>query len=115
MKNLNNSQELKDMEKDVCFLLKAHAVNIFAQDILAPWVAQESLNMNHLYHDLGFQSRTEMGRFMNKNFPTLASQKPKDKLWKKFIYDEIGKVAPACISCDDQMNCFKCILAEQSA
>ncbi len=107
--------ELKIMEEEVRQLLQAHAVNAYAQGILAPWIAYESLKMNHLYHDLGFKSRTEMGKFMKTNFPTLAAQKPKDKLWKKFIYDEIGKVAPACFSCDDSVNCFKCLLEEMSA
>jgi len=41
--------------------------------------------------------------------------KPKDKLWKKFLYDAIGMVAPACVACDDQEHCFTCILAEASA
>lgn len=103
------------MEKEVCALLQSYAVNPFAKMVLAPWVAYESLKMNHLYQDLGFKSRTEMGRFMSKNFPEFAARKPKDKLWKKFIYDEIGRIAPACVSCDDQMNCFKCLVSELSA
>ncbi|MDX1296340.1 MAG: nitrogen fixation protein NifQ [Sulfurimonadaceae bacterium] len=86
--------EINMMEGEVRELLQEHAVNCHAKNVLAPWVAYESLKMNHLYEDLGFKSRTEMGRFMKKNFPSLASQKPKDKLWKKFIYDEIGKQGP---------------------
>ena len=52
---------------------------------------------------------------MMKNFPTLAKQKPKEKLWKKFIYDEIGQVAPACADCSDQLTCFSCLVSELSA
>ena len=107
--------ELLKMERDVCDLLRYHAVNPYVNDVLAPWVAKKSLEMNHLYEDLGFKSRTEMGKFMKKNFPTLAATKPKDKLWKKFLYDEIGQIAPACAECDDQATCFKCILQEMSA
>lgn len=107
--------ELKIMEKEVLSLLQSFAVNFHARNILAPWIAYESLKMGHLYHDLGLKSRTDMGKFMKKNFPLLAEQKPKDKLWKKFIYDEIGRVAPACASCDDQMNCFRCLVSELSA
>jgi nitrogen fixation protein NifQ len=107
--------EIVMMEREVCDLLRTHAVNGFVSEVLAPWVAFESLKMNHLYEDLGFKSRTEMGRFMKKNFPELAVQKPKEKLWKKFLYDEIGRIAPACVTCDDQATCFKCILQEMSA
>lgn len=107
--------DLKKVEKEVCDLLQMHSVNSFARDVLAPWVAHKSLEMGHLYSDLGLESRTEMGRFMQRNFPTLAQNKPKDKLWKKFIYDEIGKIAPACENCSDNISCFGCITDEINA
>jgi nitrogen fixation protein NifQ len=103
------------MYEDVKALLAKHAVNSHAKYILAPHVARVSLEMNHLYEDLGFKSRTQMGKFMSKNFPILAAQKPKEKLWKKFLYDEIGAIAPACAECHDQESCFTCILKEMSA
>jgi nitrogen fixation protein NifQ len=56
-----------------------------------------------------------MGAYMSQHFPQLAQLKPKDKLWKKFLYDSIGKVAPACASCNDQEHCFTCLIAEASA
>jgi nitrogen fixation protein NifQ len=103
------------MYDEIRMMLASHAVNGFAQMVLAPLVARTSLEMNHLYEDLGFKSRSEMGRFMMRNFPGLAKQKPKDKLWKKYLYDCIGAVAPACATCDDQATCFKCIMQELSA
>ena len=109
------NEELKIMEDEVFALLHSYGVNAFAQNILARWVAHKSLEMNHMYQDLGFKSRTQMGEFMKKNFPEFAAKKPKDKLWKKFIYDEIGRVAPACATCDDQATCFRCMVSEVSA
>ena len=103
------------MEEEVCLLLQQHASSVYAKEILAPKVAKTSLMMNHLYEDLGFKSRTQMGAFMKENFSNLAQQKPKEILWKKFIYDSIGKVAPACADCSDSLTCFKCILQEASA
>jgi len=103
------------MYEEIRELLVAHANNDYARDTIAPMVALKSLEMNHLYEDLGMKSRTEMGKFMAKHFPTLAANKPKDKLWKKYLYDAIGKVAPACATCNDQLTCFACILKEQSA
>ena len=107
--------EHKIMYDDIRALLASHAVNGFSEMVLAPLVARTSLEMNHLYQDLGFKSRTEMGRFMMRNFPELARNKPKEKLWKKYLYDCIGAVAPACASCDDQASCFRCIMQEISA
>lgn len=110
---MNKEHEI--MYEDVRALLASYAVNGFAEMVLAPLVARTSLEMNHLYEDLGFKSRTEMGRFMKRNFPGLAEEKPKEKLWKKYLYDCIGAVAPACATCDDQATCFKCIMQELSA
>lgn len=107
--------ELEIMEKDIAALLYQYGVNAYSQTILGKWIAYESLKMNHMYEDLGFKSRTEMGKFMKKNYPLLAAKKPKDKLWKKFLYDEIGKVAPACATCNDQLTCFSCLVSELSA
>lgn len=96
------------MEEAVTSLLRSHAVSEFAVHTVAPLVAKKSLMMNHLYQDLGFKNRLEMGKFMKTYFPTLAASKPKDKLWKKYIYDLIGEVAPACFDCRDQAGCFAC-------
>lgn len=110
---MNREHEL--MYNDVKTLLTGYAVNDYAATVLAPMVARRSLEMNHLYEDMGFASRTEMGKFMAKNFPELAAEKPKEKLWKKYLYDRIGSIAPACATCDDQLTCFRCILKELSA
>ncbi|MCX6074859.1 MAG: nitrogen fixation protein NifQ [Campylobacterales bacterium] len=95
--------------------LKKHAIDDEARYIIAPLIARKSLEMNHLYQDLGFKSRVQMGSYMKQHFPHLADLKPKDKLWKKFLYDSIGKVAPACATCDDQEHCFTCLISEASA
>lgn len=109
------TKEHETMYENIRELLASYAVNGFAKVVLAPLVARTSLEMNHLYADLGFKSRTEMGRFMKRNFPVLSMQKPKEKLWKKYLYDRIDAVAPACATCDDQATCFKCIMQELSA
>ncbi len=95
--------------------LKKYAIDDESRYVIAPLIAYKSLEMNHLYQDLGFKSRVQMGTYMAHHFPRLAELKPKDKLWKKFLYDAIGKVAPACATCNDQEHCFTCLIAEASA
>ncbi|MBU1659528.1 nitrogen fixation protein NifQ [bacterium] len=109
------NREHKKLYENINALLGLYALNGYVKYILAPHVARVSLEMNHMYEDLGFKSRAEMGRFMMKNFPKLAMQKPKDKLWKKFLYDSIGGVAPACGNCDDKETCFGCMASEMGA
>lgn len=105
---LQNSRLLIHLEEKVIKLLQAHAVDEYSKNTIAPHVAKCSLMQNHLYEDLGLKNRFIMGRFMKTHFPALAAKKPKDKLWKKYIYDTIGEVAPACATCSDQINCFVC-------
>ena len=107
--------ELDTMRIEIENYLKKYAIDDEARYIIAPLIAKKSLEMNHLYQDLGFKNRIEMGQYMGKYFPRLAQMKPKDKLWKKFLYDAIGKVAPACATCNDQEHCFTCLIAEASA
>ncbi len=100
------------LEKKVILFLQQYAKNERAKDIISLQVAQTSLMENHLYQDLGFKSRVEMGKFMKQHFPLLAQKKPQDKLWKKFIYDSIGEIAPACEDCKDQETCFACKVSQ---
>lgn len=103
-------KDLAYMETEVLKLLQQHANDTHARNELAPWIAKTSLQMGHLYSDLGLESREEMGKFMKKNFTSLAKLKPDSIRWKKFLYDCIGKTAPACSTCLDIKNCFKCSL-----
>lgn len=103
--------DLEMMEFEVLELLQKNANDDYAKNTLAPWIAKTSLRMGHLYSDLGLISRKEMGRLMKNNFTALSNIKPKDIRWKKFIYDSIGKTAPACATCKDITNCFQCSLA----
>ena len=105
-----NALELIKMERDVMEFLQSYAKNRYSKYVIAPHIAALSLKQNHLYQDLGFKNRVQMGRYMKCHFPKLAEIKPVDKLWKKFIYDSLGKVAPACFTCKDQSNCFRCLL-----
>ena len=100
--------EYQILEEKVKQFLQKYAKDQYAIETVAPHVAKTSLLPNHLYQDLGFRSRVEMGNFMKEYFPKLAQLKPKEKLWKKFIYDSIYEVAPACKECKDQINCFSC-------
>ena len=75
-------KEQEEMEQEIRELLNAHAANEFALHTVAPLVAKKSLRMNHLYQDLGFKNRVEMGLFMKTYFPVLAVLKPRDKLYR---------------------------------
>lgn len=104
-------RDLALMQRDVLALLQQHANDDYAKNELAPLIAKTSLEMGHLYSDLGFESREYMGKFMKQHFTSLANIKPDDVRWKKYLYDCIGKTAPACATCGDISNCFHCTLA----
>ena len=112
--SIKSETPLKILEQKVILFLQQYAKNDRAKNIISVHVAKTSLMENHLYQDLGFKSRVEMGKFMKEHFPVLFDLKPQDKLWKKFIYDSIGEIAPACEDCKDQINCFTCKVSEQN-
>lgn len=99
---------MKKLEEKVTIFLQQYAKDDYAKKEIAPHLANISLMMNHLYQDLGFDNRAQMNNFMQEHFPKLTLIKPKDKLWKKFIYDSINEIAPACEFCPDQTTCFSC-------
>jgi len=103
--------ELIKLEREVMIFLQSYAKNRYSKYVIAPHIAAMSLQMNHLYEAMGFKNRVQMGKYMKCHFPELATKKPVDKLWKKFIYDSISRVAPFCFSCKDNSNCFACELA----
>ena len=103
--------ELIKLEREVMIFLQGYAKNRDSKYVIAPHIAAMSLQMNHLYEAMGFKNRVQMGKYMRCHFPELAAKKPVDKLWKKFIYDSISRVAPFCFSCKDNSNCFACELA----
>ena len=106
--SIKNFTSLDVLELKVTKLLQEYARGEYSKNVIAPHVAKTSLMMNHLYEDLGLRNRFEMGHYMSKYFPTLSKQKPDNKLWKKYIYELIDEIAPACENCNHQINCFAC-------
>lgn len=95
-------------------LLTEHSNSKESIDI-AKVISEKAFEMGHLYSDMGFKSRKEMNDFMSLHFPELAQKRPQEIRWKKFLFDSINEIAPACWQCKDSANCFKCDILEQSA
>lgn len=77
---------------------------------MADEIAKKAFLDRHLYEDMGFESRALFSEYMAKLYPVLSAKKPVDVRWKKFLFDSIGSIAPACYSCGDTDICFKCDL-----
>lgn len=80
---------------------------------LADIVARRCMRPNHLWQDLGFRNRRELGWMMMRHFETLAERNRADMKWKKFFYRTICRdegymlcAAPSCSECDDFDHCF---------
>ena len=93
-------------------LLKEYAVTDEGLGSIAEQIVEKAFWMGHLYSDMGYSSRVELHRFMSLHYPVLAAKKPPQTRWKKFLFDEIGFVAPACLECKDFSDCHKCDLLE---
>jgi nitrogen fixation protein NifQ len=71
------------------------------------------LGDDHLWHDLGLWSRSQLTALLNYNFPELATRNTHDMKWKKFLYKQLCEEeglylcrAPSCEVCVDYAKCF---------
>ncbi|EMD98913.1 nitrogen fixation protein NifQ [Pseudomonas stutzeri] len=80
---------------------------------LAAIVAAACLGSEHLWRDLGLDSRAQLRALLMYNFPHLARRNTQDMRWKKFFYKQLceqggGYVcrAPSCDTCPTYHDCF---------
>jgi nitrogen fixation protein NifQ len=80
---------------------------------LAAILSRRCMSPNHLWQDLGLNSRVELGRLMREFFPTLAARNVLNMKWKKFFYRCLCEMegfslcaAPTCQQCNDYNDCF---------
>ena len=80
---------------------------------LAAMIARRAQCPNHLWQDLGLNSRRDLSELMARHFKPLAMQNKQDMKWKKFFYRVICAdaayslcTAPSCGECDDFDHCF---------
>ena len=80
---------------------------------VAEWVALACLGDQHLWQDLGFESRAELSALMAHWFPALVARNHADMKWKKFLYKQLCEreelficKAPSCTECSDRPLCF---------
>ncbi|NBC32322.1 MAG: nitrogen fixation protein NifQ [Alphaproteobacteria bacterium] len=84
-----------------------------AESWWAAILARRSLQPNHLWQDMGFRNRGELGIMLRRHFPELVRRNHQDMKWKKFLYRELCKregivicKSPVCACCSDFQACF---------
>ncbi|TKI03462.1 nitrogen fixation protein NifQ [Martelella alba] len=78
-------------------------------------IAGVSLAFNHLWQDLGLQSRAELRELMQDCFPPLVEMNSDNMRWKKFFYrqrclhqeGELICRSPSCDDCCERSQCFQ--------
>lgn len=106
VKNNEKKRNTDILIQKIKIFLEKYAVDNLAKEQVIPLLAVKSVQMNHLYQDLGFDDRKQMSTFMKRYFPQLSIHKPKNIRWKKYLYEQIGQIPPACETCPDQIDCF---------
>ncbi|WP_026379584.1 nitrogen fixation protein NifQ [Afifella pfennigii] len=106
--------ERGEEEASLLHLLQRFATGRSAlEPYFAAMVARRAQRPNHLWQDLGLQSRDELGLLMRRHFAPLAARNHQDMKWKKFFYRTICAdaayalcTAPSCSECCDFEACF---------
>lgn len=99
---------------DLLNLLLEYRAGVNESEVwLAHSVAYSCCGRNHLWQDLGLDSRGELSTLMSAAFPSLAALNVGDMKWKKFIYRHYCSregiyvcPAPSCGECEDHAKCF---------
>ena len=111
-------QELLTMRQDECadlyqLLLANQSGPSQLGQRLASIVTAGCMGGDHLWKDLGLDSRDQLSRLMELNFEPLFKKNDKDMKWKKFFYKQLceqegGYVcrAPTCEQCAAYDDCF---------
>lgn len=80
---------------------------------LARLIAVASLGFNHLWQDLGLDSRQQLRALMASCFPELVNMNDKNMRWKKFFYKQLCALggnyvcrSPSCDDCVERAACF---------
>lgn len=80
---------------------------------LAVIVARRCNAANHLWQDMGFAGRSDLGTLFRRHFPALVAANSGDMKWKKFFYRQLCQregfllcKSPNCDCCDDHDACF---------
>ena len=101
-----------DEYDDLLALLLAHASSLEAAD-LASEIATACLGDNHLWQDLGLESRQHLSDMLETHFHALYAKNSGNMKWKKFFYKQLCESmevracrAPSCSVCADYDNCF---------
>lgn len=81
---------------------------------VAHTVAVACLGDDHLWQDLGFQNRQQLGAMLRYWFPALVAKNTGDMKWKKFFYRQLCEAhevlickSPSCAVCQDYVHCFE--------
>lgn len=83
------------------------------EEWLAAIVARRCNAANHLWQDMGFAGRSDLGTLFRRHFPALVAANSGDMKWKKFFYRQLCQregfllcKSPNCDCCDDHDACF---------
>ena len=88
----------------------------FEADSLIPMtriIAVASMGFNHLWQDLGLDSRQQLRELIRDCFPQLIALNQQNMRWKKFFYRQLCSASgnfvcrsPSCDDCVERANCF---------
>lgn len=80
---------------------------------MARIIAVASMGFNHLWQDLGLDSRQSLRELMQCCFPELVAMNDQNMRWKKFFYRQQCSLggnyvcrSPSCDECVERASCF---------
>lgn len=95
------------------YINRYSTVGSWRESRLARILARRCLRPNHLWQDLGLDSRGQLSDLMRRHFAPLSARNNQAMRWKKFLYRAICQdehhgicSAPTCADCAEFDTCF---------
>ncbi len=116
--NSDTRQELLELRadefNDLYSLFLDHKGSVSDTELWAAKILTAAcFGSEHLWRDLGLESRKMLASLINDNFPRLFEKNEKDMKWKKFFYKQLCEQegayvcrAPTCEECKAYDDCF---------
>jgi nitrogen fixation protein NifQ len=107
--------ELLAMRELECHALELWLAGYLQPDVvpMARIIAVASMGFNHLWQDLGLDSRQSLRELMQSCFPELVVMNSQNMRWKKFFYRQQCSLggnfvcrSPSCDECVERASCF---------
>lgn len=113
LRGASRGQGGADEEALAAFLFRLSSARASEERLFARLLARRARRPGHLWQEMGFSSRAELGALMERRFAPLVRRNVAGMRWKKFFSralclesEQLSCPSPVCDDCPERRDCF---------